>query len=288
MAYTFAHTKVPGIAWIGRIFTQNHTEIRPAEHGGLEINFDFSGGLRNEIGGKEVDFLPGELVAFNPRVPHTEIHRDTNFSDSFIVLEDRFIEELLGKKSTAESILEKPQAFTNFHIVRLAREILRISHLTFVPKLHLKQLCEELALSLFSAAPEIQSSIQDSYHPSLVRRAKRRLIDSIDNPEMDLDTLAAEFGMSKYHFLRTFKNTAGISPIKYLRNLRIETFAQRIAEEKGEVTDLALASGFSSLSSFYDAFTSTMGVSPKAFARTVAQSPQEIERQTYAYMKVKI
>lgn len=275
------------MAWIGRIFTQNHTEIRPAEHGGLEINFDFSGALKNVIGGKEVDFLPGQLVAFNPRVPHTEIHLDTNISESFIVLEDQFLSELLGKKSTAAQVLERPEAFTESRLLGLAREILRISHLTFVPTLYMKQLCEEFAASILSRAPEIRSSIHDSYHPSLVRRAKRRLIDSIDNPEMDLDTLAGEFGMSKYHFLRTFKNTAGISPIKYLRNLRIETFAQRIAEDQNQVTDLALASGFSSLSSFYDAFTTTMGTSPKIFARTAASRPQEIVRETYAYLKVK-
>lgn len=41
------------------------------------------------------------------------------------------------------------------------------------------------------------------------------------NEEIDLDFLAREFNISKFHLQRTFKQVFGISPAKYLTNIRI-------------------------------------------------------------------
>lgn len=46
------------------------------------------------------------------------------------------------------------------------------------------------------------------------------------NEEIDLDLLAKEFNVSKYHLQRTFKQAFGVSPAKYLTNIRINRAKQ--------------------------------------------------------------
>lgn len=85
-----------------------------------------------------------------------------------------------------------------------------------------------------------------------------------DNIALDisLDALAAETRVSKYHFLRLFKNHTGLTPHQYI-------IAERICKAKtlvleGESLSLAgLHAGFSDQSHFIRSFRKIYGYSPK-------------------------
>ncbi|WP_175438253.1 hypothetical protein [Fusibacter sp. 3D3] len=51
---------------------------------------------------------------------------------------------------------------------------------------------------------------------------------------MKLEVLSNEFNMSKFQFIRAFKEATGISPYGYYLNSKIE-FARRLIEEKKDV-----------------------------------------------------
>lgn len=96
---------------------------------------------------------------------------------------------------------------------------------------------------------------------------------------LDLDALAAIARMSKYHFLRTFRHVAGVTPHGYLIGLRLRRAALRIRTTAEPVSAIAYDAGFGDLSTFNGRFRDTFGAPPTEFRAkgrppaTTAKSP---------------
>jgi AraC-like DNA-binding protein len=82
---------------------------------------------------------------------------------------------------------------------------------------------------------------------------------------LDLDTLAGVAAMSKYHFLRTFRHTVGMTPYQFLLGVRMRRAAVRLATSSAPVSAISYESGFGDLSTFNARFRETFGMSPTAF-----------------------
>lgn len=96
-------------------------------------------------------------------------------------------------------------------------------------------------------------------------RRSRDLMDSRYAEALDLDALAAEAGLSKYHFHRLFKATYGRTPAAYLSERRIERAQDLLRATNLTVTEVCHAVGFSSLGSFSSRFRAVVGESPTEF-----------------------
>jgi AraC-like DNA-binding protein len=95
-----------------------------------------------------------------------------------------------------------------------------------------------------------------------------RAVRAIDNdPALphDLEGLAKMARLSPYHFLRTFRQTTGLTPHKYVLRARLRSAAVRLASGAERVLDIALESGFGDVSNFNRAFRAEFGVSPRAW-----------------------
>lgn len=73
--------------------------------------------------------------------------------------------------------------------------------------------------------------------------------------------------MSKYHFLRTFENIIGCSPIEYRNNIRLQHAADLLLEEKLTVEQISSLVGYSSASYFSSAFKRKYSLSPKQYQK---------------------
>jgi len=98
-----------------------------------------------------------------------------------------------------------------------------------------------------------------------VRSALR--IDAHPQQELTLRQLAADCGLSSYHYLRLFAQALGVTPHQYLVRSRLRAAARRLAEGDQPVTAVALDSGFADLSNFVRSFRRAAGVSPRHFRR---------------------
>ncbi len=83
--------------------------------------------------------------------------------------------------------------------------------------------------------------------------------------ELCLDDIAAYAGFSKYHFTRLFKNFTGVSFYKYLNRKRIEHAEKLLVDPGLSITEVALQSGFSSLSAFIRMFKLIKDCTPTEF-----------------------
>ena len=92
-----------------------------------------------------------------------------------------------------------------------------------------------------------------------------RYLEAHADEAVDLGTLAALTGMSKYHFLRTFRRVTGLTPYKYLLGLRMRRAALKLATTDDPVSAIAFDAGFGDLSTFNNRFKATFGQTPSAF-----------------------
>ena len=92
-------------------------------------------------------------------------------------------------------------------------------------------------------------------------------IDEHCTENLTLDDAASFSGFSKYHFTRLFKQFTGSTFYKYLNQKRITRAERSLTDMSLSVTDVAMASGFSSMSAFIRMFKIMKGCTPSEFRK---------------------
>ncbi len=105
--------------------------------------------------------------------------------------------------------------------------------------------------------------VSHSFHPD--DRISRT--DAQPDQALTLQRLAADCGLSAYHYLRLFAQALGVTPHQYLVRSRLRTAARLLAECERPITEIALDAGFADLSNFVRSFRRAAGVSPRGFRR---------------------
>ena len=84
-----------------------------------------------------------------------------------------------------------------------------------------------------------------------------------------LEEMAAEAGISPYHFARLFKQTIGQSPYQFVLAYRVEQAKKLMADPTRPLADVALACGFSDQAHFSRVFKRLSGSTPTAWRKTL-------------------
>ena len=90
-------------------------------------------------------------------------------------------------------------------------------------------------------------------------------IDSHYTEELTLDNIADFSGFSKYHFTRLFKQYTDSTFYDYLIYRRIKAAEELLANPELSITEIALQSGFSSISTFNRIFKQKKGCTPSEY-----------------------
>jgi AraC-like DNA-binding protein len=83
--------------------------------------------------------------------------------------------------------------------------------------------------------------------------------------------LARRAGLSRFHFLRRWKEAFGVTPHEDLTRQRIARAKALLARDHASVTDVCFEVGFSSLGSFSTMFAERAGCPPSAWRRRFYQ-----------------
>jgi AraC family transcriptional regulator len=131
---------------------------------------------------------------------------------------------------------------------------------------------EELALDLAERVIRLVSGHGERRAPALPRERRRlvralRYIEEHSEEPVALSELAAVAGMSKYHFLRSFRALMGVTPHQLLIARRLRRAALAVATSPAPISAIAYEAGFGDLSTFNARFRNTFGVSPSELRR---------------------
>lgn len=206
----------------------------------------------------------GDLLLFNPRDNHScrQVgdrpldYRALNVGPDTM---KRLAEEITGKSGLpvfAQPVVrnrELAALLKELHqIVMAGEQDFRKEELLL---LLLQQIFHEYAaLALDGAPPDPDAEIE---------RICRYLEEHYAEP-VTLDGLSAMANRSKYYFLRLFTKEKGISPYRYLENIRISQ-AKKLLEQGVLPQEAAARTGFSDQSHFTNYFREFIGLTPKQY-----------------------
>lgn len=101
----------------------------------------------------------------------------------------------------------------------------------------------------------------------LLDRIVRIINEQLGNPDLTVEQVASEAGISRVHLHRKLKELTGQTSRDFIRNLRLRKAAEMLSEKKYAISELADAVGFQSASSFATAFKDLFGVSPSEYGQ---------------------
>ncbi len=101
----------------------------------------------------------------------------------------------------------------------------------------------------------------------MLERVLRFIEAQVTAGEVRVGTLARLAPLSLFHFIRSFKDSTGVSPHQFVLQRRIE-HAKALLAEGRHASEVALDVGFASPSSFAAAFRRVTRTTPSAFRLT--------------------
>ena len=125
-----------------------------------------------------------------------------------------------------------------------------------------ENILEELVVNLISSYSNTQiKSKEISYSRAKLMQSIEYMSENFDET-VQLENLANISGLSKYHFLRKFKEEFNMTPHAYLLQIRIQKAKNMLLQNKS-LSQIALSCGFSDQSHFTRVFGKIYGMSPK-------------------------
>jgi AraC family transcriptional regulator len=194
------------------------------------------------------------------------------FEAMFVFIElpllQRALEEVFGTDAT-HARLRDVSGLTDVVLVSLMDQLRNELMRPQASALFVEGLAQMIAIHL---ARNYGETVEESRgaSPSLPGYKLRQLTDWMAEhvaEEFSLDRLAAQAGLSKFHFQRLFKSAVGVSPSRYHINLRMNEARRLLRETKMSVVDVALEVGYTNPSHFAQLFRRETGLSPSDYRR---------------------
>lgn len=127
---------------------------------------------------------------------------------------------------------------------------------------------QDWMLTLFDEYSEVLGQIQgmkDERYYGIVEKAQEYVKEKYGDPDLNVEAIARQCGYSSYYFSRMFKELTGITPIDYLKQVRIEQAKQFLCETNIKIAEIASRTGYSNIGNFYTNFKKIVGMTPTEY-----------------------
>lgn len=103
---------------------------------------------------------------------------------------------------------------------------------------------------------------------ALMERVMKYMNEHLTDPDLNVEKLTEDVGISRAQLHRKLKEIAGVSAGEFIRNLRLEQAARLIEEGQINITQVAYSVGFSNQTHFSTVFKKHYGMPPSEYAET--------------------
>lgn len=126
---------------------------------------------------------------------------------------------------------------------------------------------DELSNVMFNQTDTWTAQSVEDEIPALNRRLDKLFIEDkiFLNPHLKLSDVARLAATNRTYLSRHFNRDNGLTFLEYINNLRIDHACRLLKETDDKIDEIALNSGFNSLSTFRRAFTSRLGCTPTQY-----------------------
>jgi AraC-like DNA-binding protein len=253
----------------------------PERHPYCEISILLQGGSGISMIGKEqVRRGVGELLLLGPGLPHwgemeeSRVRFITVYFLPWVLVEMgpgsdgvRILRRFTAQQPAAHRVVRLPPKYRAEFRRRFEEMFQEFAQPGFGREVRLRTLLMEMLVRLLRWEQVLGRNIGDGeleidWQPIL--KALEYLRDNFTEP-IYAQKMARTIGVSESRLMHLFRQSLGISWVKYLQGYRIHRAAALLTEGRYNVTEAALMVGFDSFSHFNVTFRSFMGVSPKDY-----------------------
>ncbi len=273
--------------WITRQLVRGRAQAH--FHNDLQLNFILRGAARYFLAGQFYDVKAGRLTVFWAGMPHQLIPLEEKAEAFWAIipltwfsqwpLPSSFCERLWRGELLLES---NPQTSTHdrtlmegwFHDFQRGS-----SELRKIVLVEIETRLRRLALQHESARGSARSRVASVRTGDLIERVTRHIAQQYAEP-ITATTIAAAVGVHPNYLMRRFKKVCGISLWDYVLRLRVSHAQQLLLTTDQKILDIALNSGFASLSRFYHAFQRFCACTPRQYRTEKGLQIEQILRES--------
>ncbi len=194
------------------------------------------------------------------------IKRDINLSHIpiiFLTAKNDTDSKINGLKAGAEAYIEKPFSY-NY----LKAQILSLLG-------NRRKERESFAKRPFFPMENMQMSKEDE---EFMNKVMEVINANIEDETFNVERMATELAMSRSSLLRKIKTLFNMSPIDFIRIIRLKKAAEMIQEGKYRVGEICYMVGFNSHSYFSKLFCKQFGMTPKDFEKQVSETRNKVRQ----------
>jgi len=247
-------------------------------HDFYEVYYLLAGEVEFWVDGKIIRMQPGELLLINPMELHRPVINDANavYERIVIWINKEYLESLDTEQLKLSGCFDTTQP-GHTHLIRPTaseRPALTTRIADLVRECYSRdygsELCAyglflQLMVQLNRMAHYAEEVHEEQQQLSPLVQETLLYISEHITQELSLESIAARFYISKYHLSHAFTREMGISIYRYILMRRLLMARQMLTagESAGQVCRNC---GFSDYTSFYRAFKSEYGISPREYA----------------------
>lgn len=238
-------------------------------HRDIEFHYVFAGEESYILGETEYPLKPGHLVCVNSYAPHNYRSLTLVRAVTIIVSVD-----FLMKNGLDVTKIHFNECIEDSNIGDLLSEI--VEELSVGDSAHgIKMNALILSLAAYIARNHACAEMKNEAPaaPQMLRSTYQYVFSAIDYISLNftnnitLDELSELCKISKYHFLRIFKQITSYTPGEYINRVR-SSYAKQLLLNGASVTEAAIASGFSDVHYFSNCFKKYNGCRPSEIGKS--------------------
>jgi signal transduction histidine kinase/ligand-binding sensor domain-containing protein/DNA-binding response OmpR family regulator len=119
--------------------------------------------------------------------------------------------------------------------------------------------------------------VRENQDDKFIRKVMNVIEANISNPELSVEMLSDEIGMSSTHLYRKLKSLTHLSGNEIIKKYRIKKASLLLKNKEGNITEMMYEVGFSNLSYFSKCFKAEFGLSPKDYQYRMSKSTINVE-----------
>lgn len=97
-----------------------------------------------------------------------------------------------------------------------------------------------------------------------IERSVQLMLECYSDATLSLDDMARTACVSRFHFVRIFKEAKGVTPMQFLNGVRMDAARRLLRNSKVTVGDIAAAVGYADRAAFVRSFKRRFGCAPSA------------------------
>ncbi len=258
----------------------NHPPImlRPHWHAQVEVNYIMSGSVHYRMGDHDLSLDAGQMCIFWGGQPH---QMDRSSDDSFYAgahlplvhffrmrLPTAVSSQLMGGATmvSAETDGADPENFGRWFRYATSGNPAKAQHAVEELLLRVERMFLE-PYSVISSASSGKSIEDDGTAPSISVVRMCDFIAANFLEDIDATDIARAASLHPKYAMNLFRKSTGMTLIKYLTLLRLSRAQAMLMTGKDNILQIAMESGFGSVSAFNKAFRHISGMSPSDFRR---------------------